>query len=94
MADVYKRQDSEELFLVIPFVQRLGLVQPLVALQADEAGPEETGDGLRQLRLTGPGRPLDEHRLAEPVGEIHHAGEAVIGQVGDRCQAVAQLGNR
>ena len=55
--------DAQELLLVVPLVQRLGLVEPLVALEADQAGAGDLGDRLGQLRLAGAGRTLDEDRL-------------------------------
>ena len=49
--------DAQELLLVVPLVQGLALVQPLVALEPDEAGPGGGGQGLGQLGLADPGRP-------------------------------------
>ena len=31
--------------------------------------------------LPGPGRALDQHRLGQPVGQVHHPGDALVGQV-------------
>ena len=81
--------DAQELLLVVPLVERLGLVEALVALQADEPGPGHLGHGLGQLGLARAGRTLDEHRLAEPVGQEDHAGNAVVGEVVDVLQALA-----
>ena len=85
--------DAQQLLLVVPLVERLGLVEALVALQADEPGAGHLGHGLGQLGLAGAGRPLDEHRLAEPVGQEHHAGDAVVGQVGHVVQLLAHGGD-
>ena len=49
------------------------------------------GHRLGQLGLAGAGRALDEDRLAEPVGEVDDAGDAVVGQVVDLLQAVTDL---
>ncbi len=73
--------DAQQLLLVVPLVQRFGLVETLVALQTDQARPGHLGDRLRELRLAGTGRALDEDRLAEPVGEERHAGDAVVGEI-------------
>ena len=59
--------DAQQLLAVVPLVQRLGLVEPLVALQAHELAAEIAGQRLGELGLADAGRPLDEHRLAEPV---------------------------
>ena len=51
------------------------------------------GDGLGELGLADAGRALDEHRLAEPVGEVHDAGDARVGEVVDAAQALEDIGN-
>ena len=56
--------DAQQLLLVVPLVQRLGLVEALVALEADQAGAEHLGHRLGQLGLAGAGRALDQDRLA------------------------------
>ena len=56
--------DAQELLLVVPLVERLGLVEALVALQADQAGAGHLGHRLGQLGLAGAGRALDQDRLA------------------------------
>ena len=78
--------DAEELLLVVPLVQRLRLVETLVALQSDEARAGRRRDRLRELRLADTGRTLDEHRLLEPVGEEDDPGDVVVGQVLDVTQ--------
>jgi hypothetical protein len=83
--------DAQQLFLVVPLVERLGLVEPLVALQADQPTIGHLGDRLGELRLASARRPFDEHRLAEPVGEEGNAGDPLVGQIVDVTQAVAHL---
>src|SRR3984957_16166736 len=68
---VFPGLNPQQLLAVVPFVQRLGLVEPLIALQADEPGPGELRHRLGQLRLACPGGPLDQHRLWQPGGEGH-----------------------
>ena len=65
--------DPQQLLLVVPLVERLRLVEPLVALEPDEPG---AGDLRRPpwrarscRRRPGP----RQHRLLEPVGEVHDA---------------------
>src|SRR6185437_4685418 len=60
---------------------------PLVALQADEAGPGQLGHRLGELCLAGARRPLDQDRLPQPVRQEDHAADGVIGQVADLAEA-------
>ena len=48
---------------------------------------------LGQLGLAGAGRALDQDRLAEPVGQEHDAGDALVGEVVHVSQPVANLLN-
>ena len=84
---VLARLDAQQLLAVVPLVERLGLVEPLVALEPDEAGAGQVGHRLRQLRLARAGRPLDEDRLAQPVGQVDDAADRVVGQVAHLGQA-------
>ena len=59
--------DPQQLLAVVPLVQRLGLVEALVALQPHELAAEVGGERLGELGLADAGRALDEHRLAELV---------------------------
>ncbi len=80
--------DAQQLLLVVPLVEGLGLVEALVALQPDQPGARDRGDGLGELGLADTRRALDEHRLLEPVGEEHDAGDAGVGEVVDVAQAL------
>jgi hypothetical protein len=62
--------DPQQLFAVVPLVQRLGLVEPLVALQAHEPAAEVARERLGELGLPDAGGTLDEDRLAQPSGQI------------------------
>ena len=94
--------DPQQLLAVVPLVQRLRLVQALVALEPHERAVEVGGERLGQLGLADAGRPLDEHRLAEPGGEEGDergrlarevAGGAEPGvDVGDRCGSRGHAG--
>src|SRR4051794_27593766 len=88
------RLDAQELLLVVPLVQRLGLVESLVALETDEPSTGHLGDGLGELRLARPGRALDQHRLLQPIGEVHDAGDAFVREVVDLLQTVTDLWHR
>ena len=58
----------EQLLAVLPLVDGLGLVQALVALQADQRQLEHRRGGFGQFRLAHPRRSLDQHRLVQVVG--------------------------
>ena len=83
--------DTEQLLLVVPLVQGFALVEAFVALQTDEASTSELGDALGELGLAGTGRTLDEDGLAEAIGEVGDAGDAIVGQVVDAAQAATDL---
>ena len=83
--------DAEQLLLVVPLVQRLGLVEPLVALEPDQAGADDLGDRLGELGLAGSGGTLDQDRLAEAVGQVDDAGDALVGEVVDLAEPVADV---
>ncbi len=57
--------DPQQLLAVVPLVQRLGLVEPLVALQAHERPPQVAGERLGELGLADTGGTFDQDRLAE-----------------------------
>jgi MoxR-like ATPase len=85
--------DPQQLLLVVPLEERLGLIQALVALQADEPRPRHLGDRLGELRLAGASWTLDEDRLPQPVGQVHDPGDALVRQVVDLAEAIAHLGD-
>ena len=55
----------EQLLAVLPLVERLGLVQPLVALQADQRQAEQRRGAERQFRLAHARDAFDQHRLLQ-----------------------------
>ncbi len=71
--------DAQQLLLVVPLEQRLGLIEPLVALEPDQPGARHLGHGLGQLRLAGAGRALHEDGLAEAIGQVDDPGDALVG---------------
>ncbi len=86
--------DAQELLAVVPLVEGLGLVEALVALEAHEVPSEVAGHRLGQLGLADPGRPLDEHRLAEADGQVGDERGRLGGQVAGRPQAVGHVRDR
>jgi hypothetical protein len=78
---VFQDLRVQQLLGVLPFVERLGFVQPFVALQADEFGAEAGSDDLGQLGFADAGRPLDEQGFAELGGQIDHRRDVVVANV-------------
>ena len=60
----------EQLLGVFPFIQRLGLVEAFIALQADQLLAAPRGDRLRKLGLADAGRAFDQDRLLDLLREI------------------------
>ena len=56
--------------------------------------PVISATDLASCGLARAGRALDQHRLLQPVGEVHDAGDALVGEVVDLAQAVADGGDR
>ncbi|CAB4835593.1 unannotated protein [freshwater metagenome] len=83
--------DAQQLLLVVPLVQRFGLVEPFVALQTNQPGTGHIGDALGQLGLPRAGRTFDKDRLAETIGEEGDAGNTVVGEVVHVSQAITDL---
>ena len=83
--------DPQQLLAVVPLVERLGLVEALVALQAHERAAEVARERLRQLGLADARRALDEDRLAQPRGQVGDQGGGFAGQVAGLAQAGGDL---
>src|SRR3954454_18327629 len=79
--------DAQELLAVVPLVQRLGLVEALVALQAHEPAVEVVRQRARELGLPDAGGALDEDRLAALCGEERDERGRLAGEIADRAQA-------
>ena len=78
--------DAQQLLLVVPLVQRLGLVEALVALQADEPGARSSRRrDLASWVLPVPAGPSTRTGLPQPIGQVHDAGDALVGEVVDAC---------
>ena len=84
--------DAQQLLAVVPLVQRLRLVEALVALQPHELAAEVVRERLRQLGLADAGGTLDQHRLAELRRQVGDERGRLARQVPDRAQALRDLG--
>src|SRR6185369_14991823 len=81
--------NAQELLLIVPLVERVRVVETLVALEADELGPEHRRDHLRELGLSRPRRSFDEERLLEDEREVEHRLDARVGDVTGAREALA-----
>jgi hypothetical protein len=81
----------QQLLAVIPFVQCLGLVQSLVALQADQPPAGRGRQRLGEFGLPGAGWALDEHRLAQPLTEVDHIRDCRVGEIADLLEQSGDL---
>ena len=64
------RADRDQLPRVVPLVERLRGVDPLVALQADQPPAEQLREDLRDLGLADAGLTLEQQRLAEGQRQV------------------------
>ena len=87
------RLDPQQLLAVVPLVQRLGLVQALVALQADQPASGRPGERLGELGLADAGRALDQHRLAQALREIGDERGGLVGEIADALELRLDLGD-
>jgi hypothetical protein len=71
----------EELLRVLPLVERLGLVEPLVALEPDQLAARRGRHDLGELRLAHPRGSLDQDGLLELVGQVDHRRDLLVGDV-------------
>ena len=83
--------DTQDLLGVVPLVERAGLVDALVALQADQSGSGGLRDGAGQFGLADSGRAFHQQRLAEPVGEENRGRGGGVGQVAGFGQPPADV---
>ena len=77
----------EQLFAVLPLVQRLALVEALVALHADQRQVEQGRGAERQLGLADPGHAFHQDRLLQVLGHEQRGGDAARGDVAHVGQA-------
>ena len=82
--------DADQLARIVPLVQRLGGVDPLVALQPHQRRVEDRGERLRRLGLADARRPLQQQRLGEAEAQEHRGRQAFVDQVVDGGQALRQ----
>ena len=76
---------------IVPFVQGLGGIDPLVALQSDQGRLECRREGLCRLGLADSGFTFEQERLRQAGGTEQCSCQALIGQVVDAVEFASQL---
>ena len=71
----------EQLFGILPLIQRLGFVQPFIALKADQLAARRRGYALGQFGLAHACRPFQQQRLAQLVSQKYGCPNFVVGDV-------------
>ena len=87
---VARLPDRQHLARIVPFVERGGGVDALVALQADQPAREHRGDRLGRFGLADARRAFEQQRLAEREREIGRRRDALVGEVIGRAQRLLQ----
>ena len=82
--------DAEQLARIVPLVQRLGRVDPLVALQADQRRVEHRRQRLAGLGLADAGLALEQQRLRQPQAQEHRRREPLVDEVVDGRQPLGE----
>ena len=73
--------DAEQLPRVVPLVERLRRVDPLVALQPDQRRVEHGRERLGRLGLAHARLALEQQRLRQAQAEEHRRGQALVHEV-------------
>ena len=92
--DVAEELRVEHLLGVVPLVERLGLVEPLVALEADERPPERLGRARARSVLPTPAGPFEEQRAVELKREPERERGRRVGEVAGAAERALELGGR
>ena len=85
------RLDGEKLALIVPLVERGVLVEPFVALQADQLGLVHLGERLRHLGLADARLAFDQQRPAEKIHQPERGREIAVGDVADLGEPIGNL---
>ena len=88
----FRELDGEQLPLVVPFVERLGDGEALVALQPDQPGVQSSCEGFGGGGLAHAGLTFEQQRLAQRDGEVQRGGEALVDDVVDLVETPLQVG--
>src|SRR5207244_3232040 len=86
--------DVQELAGIVPLVEGLVGVDPLVALQPDELEPESRSERLGQFGFADAGFSFEQERTSEAKGQVGCGRQATVGQVILVQQNVSKILNR
>ena len=86
--------DVQQLARVVPLVDGVGDVEPLVALEPDQARVGRRRERLRRLGLADAGLALEQQRLLERERQEERRREAAVGQVVRGAQRGLELVDR
>ena len=86
--------DVQQLARVVPLVDRVRDVEPLVALQPDQPRAEDGGERLRGLRLPDPRLALEQHGLRERERQEERGREPAVRQVVGPAKRLLELVDR
>jgi hypothetical protein len=75
---------------VVPFVQRLALLQPVVALQAQQLALQRLRQRLGQLGLAHAGLAFQQQGALQLERQEHGRGQAAVGKVAHALQRLLQ----
>src|ERR1700730_4891834 len=83
--------DREQLALVVPFIERGRLIEPLIALQADQFGRVCEGQRLCHLSLADASLAFDQKRPPQQVHQRDRIRDFTIGDVAGSRQRLRDL---
>ena len=83
----------EQLACVVPFVERMTDVEPLVTLQANQIGVERSGGGRSQRRFADASLAFEEERPLQPKRQKKRNGQPVVCDVVLFGQPRLEVGN-
>jgi hypothetical protein len=85
------RLDREQLPLVIPFIERGRLIQPLIALQADQFGRMHRRQRLRHLGLADARFAFQQQRTPQQLHQRDRGRKLSVGDVAGFSQSLRDL---
>src|SRR5581483_4437104 len=75
------RPQDQELTRIVPVIDRVMDIDPLVTLQPDQSSSRGGSECTSHLGLAHPGLTLQQQRLLERERQMHRQGQRPVGQV-------------
>ena len=91
---VFENADRQHLAWIVPLIDGVANVQPLVALKPNELGVENGGEGLGDFGLSDTGFAFEQQRFGQPEGEVNRGCQALLRNVALRLQRLLNGFNR